>query len=48
VKSSKEAKATKIMENTFRDINITFINERAKSFDKAGIDTTEVIKREQY
>ena len=44
VKSSKEAEATKIMENTFRDINIAFMNEMAKSFDKAGIDITEVIK----
>jgi len=44
VKSSKEAEATKIMENTFRDVNIAFINEMAKSFDKAGIDIIEVIK----
>ena len=44
VKSSKEAEATKIMENTFRDVNIAFINEMAKSFDKAGIDIIDVIK----
>ena len=44
VKSSKEAEATKIMENTFRDVNIAFINEMAKSFDKAGIDIMDVIK----
>lgn len=42
--SVKAAEATKIMENTFRDINIAFVNEMAKSFDKAGIDTLEVIK----
>ena len=42
--SVKSAEATKIMENTFRDINIAFINEMAKSFDKAGIDIMEVIK----
>ncbi len=42
--SVKAAEATKIMENTFRDINIAFVNEMAKSFDKAGIDITEVIK----
>ncbi|MAE42495.1 hypothetical protein CMO93_01880 [Candidatus Woesearchaeota archaeon] len=42
--SVKAAEATKIMENTFRDINIAFINEMAKSFDKAGIDIMEVIK----
>ncbi|MDP3698217.1 MAG: nucleotide sugar dehydrogenase [Nanoarchaeota archaeon] len=44
LKGPKEAEATKIMENSFRDINIAFINEMAKSFDKAGIDITEVIK----
>ncbi len=42
--SVKAAEATKIMENTFRDINVAFINEMAKSFDKAGIDILEVIK----
>ena len=42
--SVKSAEATKIMENTFRDVNIAFVNEMAKSFDKAGIDITEVIK----
>ena len=42
--SVKAAEATKIMENTFRDVNIAFVNEMAKSFDKMGIDVTEVIK----
>lgn len=42
--SLKAAEATKIMENTFRDVNIAFVNEMAKSFDKAGIDILEVIK----
>ena len=42
--SVKAVEATKIMENTFRDINIAFINEMAKSFDKAGIDILEVIE----
>jgi len=42
--SVKAAEATKIMENTFRDINIAFINEMAQSFDKADIDIIEVIK----
>ena len=41
--SVTEAEAVKIMENTFRDINIAFINEMAKSFDKLGIDITKVI-----
>ena len=40
----KTAEAVKIVENTFRDINIAFVNELAKSFDKIGIDITEVIK----
>jgi UDP-N-acetyl-D-glucosamine dehydrogenase len=44
VKSPKEAEAVKIMENTFRDVNIAFVNEMAKSFDKMGIDIIEVIK----
>jgi len=42
--SVKAAEATKMMENTFRDVNIAFINEMAKSFDKAGIDIIEVIE----
>jgi len=42
--SVKAVEATKMMENTFRDINIAFINEMAKSFDKAGIDIIEVIE----
>ena len=42
--SLKAAEATKIMENSFRDINIAFMNEMAKSFDKLGIDILEVIK----
>jgi len=42
--SVKAAEAVKIVENTFRDINIAFFNELAKSFDKFGIDISEVIK----
>ncbi len=38
-----EAEAVKILENTFRDINIAFINEMARSFDKLDIDITNVI-----
>ncbi|MBI1935293.1 nucleotide sugar dehydrogenase [Candidatus Woesearchaeota archaeon] len=44
VSNLKTAEATKIMENTFRDINIAFVNEMAQSFDKAGIDIMEVIQ----
>lgn len=40
----KTAEATKIIENTFRDINIAYVNELAKSFDILGIDLITVIK----
>jgi nucleotide sugar dehydrogenase len=39
----KAAEAVKIVENAFRDINIAFVNELAKSFDKIGIDICDVI-----
>ncbi|MFC1616061.1 nucleotide sugar dehydrogenase [Patescibacteria group bacterium] len=39
----KAAEASKIIENTFRDINIAYVNELAKSFDIMGIDLVEVI-----
>lgn len=42
--SVMEAEAVKILENTFRDINIAFVNEMAKSFTKLGIDVTHVIQ----
>ncbi len=42
--SVKSAEAVKVVENTFRDINIAYVNELAKSFDKMGIDLSEVIK----
>lgn len=41
--SIKEAEACKIVENSFRDINIAFVNELAKSFTKLGIDVKNVI-----
>ncbi|MDP3765573.1 MAG: nucleotide sugar dehydrogenase [Nanoarchaeota archaeon] len=44
VSNLKTAEATKIIENTFRDVNIAFVNEMAQSFDKAGIDIMEVIQ----
>ena len=40
----KTCEATKIIENTFRDINIAYVNELAKSFDVMGIDLSKVIK----
>ncbi|HTR18827.1 MAG TPA: nucleotide sugar dehydrogenase [Candidatus Paceibacterota bacterium] len=42
--SIKEAEAVKMVENSFRDINIAFVNELAMAFDKAGIDIVNVIK----
>lgn len=44
MKSIREAEAVKIVENSFRDINIAFVNELAKSFDVLGIDTKDVIE----
>lgn len=44
MKSIKEAEATKTIENAFRDVNIAFVNELAKSFDKMDIDLADVIK----
>lgn len=41
--SATEAEAVKILENTFRDINIAYINEMAKSFDALGINISNVI-----
>lgn len=40
----KTTEATKIIENTFRDINIAFVNELAKSFDVLDINLDVVIK----
>jgi nucleotide sugar dehydrogenase len=42
--SIKEAEAVKIVENSFRDINIAFVNELAMSFSLLGIDVVNVIK----
>lgn len=41
--SIKEAEAVKVVENSFRDINIAFVNELAMSFNKLGINATNVI-----
>lgn len=41
--SLKEAEAVKIVENSFRDVNIAFVNELAMSFSKLGIDVKNVI-----
>ncbi len=44
MKSIKEAEAVKIIENAFRDVNIAFVNEIARSFARLGIDTLDVIE----
>ena len=41
--SLKEAEAVKIVENSFRDVNIAFVNELAMSFTKLGINVKNVI-----
>lgn len=41
--SIKEAEAVKVVENSFRDINIAFVNELARSFTFLGIDVVNVI-----
>ncbi|NUQ57299.1 MAG: nucleotide sugar dehydrogenase [Candidatus Paceibacter sp.] len=41
--SLKEAESVKVVENSFRDINIAFVNELAMSFAKLGIDIVNVI-----
>ncbi len=43
MKSLREAEAAKVVENSFRDINIAFVNELARSFDALGIDVVDVI-----
>ena len=44
MKSIKAAEATKIVENSFRDINIAYVNELAMSFDELGIDIVDVLE----
>ena len=39
----KVAEAAKVIENAQRDINIAFVNELAKIFNKMGIDTQDVL-----
>jgi len=42
--SIKVAEASKVIENTQRDLNIALMNELAIIFNKIGIDTLEVLK----
>jgi len=40
----KVAEAAKVIENSQRDINIAFVNELSKIFNRLGIDTNEVLE----
>ncbi len=42
--SIKVAEAAKVIENSQRDLNISFMNELAIIFDRMGIDTNEVLE----
>lgn len=42
--SIKVAEAAKVIENTQRDLNISFMNELSIIFDRMGIDTKEVLE----
>ncbi len=42
--SIRVAEASKIIENSQRDVNIAFVNELAKIFNAMGIDTRDVIE----
>jgi len=44
VSSIKVAEASKVIENTQRDINIALVNEFALIFNRLGIDTQEVLE----
>lgn len=42
--SLKVAEASKVIENSQRDLNIAFVNELSKIFNRIGIDTHEVLE----
>jgi UDP-N-acetyl-D-glucosamine dehydrogenase len=44
VKSTREAEATKLLENIFRSVNIALVNEMKMIFDRMDIDIWEVIR----
>ncbi|MEO0293134.1 MAG: nucleotide sugar dehydrogenase [candidate division WOR-3 bacterium] len=44
VSSAEVAEATKLLENTYRSVNIALVNELKVIFDKMGIDIWEVIE----
>jgi UDP-N-acetyl-D-galactosamine dehydrogenase len=44
VSNIKVAEATKVIENCQRDVNIAFVNELSKIFNRLGIETHEVLE----
>jgi len=44
VKSAEEAEMVKLLENTFRSVNIALVNEMAMMCDRMGIDIWDVIE----
>jgi UDP-N-acetyl-D-galactosamine dehydrogenase len=42
--SIRVAEAAKVIENTQRDLNISFVNELSIIFDRMGLDTSEVLE----
>lgn len=44
VKSAKEAEAAKLLENTYRHVNIALVNEMAKFFHEMDIDLWDAIR----
>jgi nucleotide sugar dehydrogenase len=44
VSSVEQAEATKLFENTLRDVNIALVNELAIYFNRLGLDILEVVK----
>jgi UDP-N-acetyl-D-mannosaminuronic acid dehydrogenase len=44
VSSVEQAEATKLFENTFRDVNIALVNDLAIHFNRLGLDILEVVK----
>lgn len=44
LKSAKEAEMAKLLENTYRHVNIALVNEMAKVCNELGIDVWEVIR----
>ncbi len=44
VKNSRIAESVKLLENTYRDVNIALVNELARIFERLDIDIVEVIQ----